>query len=113
PLGRRPHSATATAPVWRGRTVIRTASSGEALDLITAPEKTLARQVRGRRIGLTPHSPAAPLTPVRTARAHLAEALRELGRTETPDALAARAGLRPEDLDRYPHQLSGGMAQRE
>ncbi|HLU72952.1 MAG TPA: ABC transporter ATP-binding protein [Nonomuraea sp.] len=111
-LGLLPANATVTGHAWLDPTVTRTDSSGEALDLITAPEKTLARQVRGRRIGLIPQSPAAHLTPVRTARAHLAEALRELGRTETPDALAARAGLRPEDLDRYPHQLSGGMAQR-
>ncbi|MGW3342125.1 ABC transporter ATP-binding protein [Nonomuraea rubra] len=85
---------------------------GGSLDLVTAPEKVLARQVHGRLIGLIPQSPAAHLTPVRTARAQLAETLRELGRPETPDLLAARAGLRPEDLDRYPHQLSGGMAQR-
>ncbi|MFC4533802.1 ABC transporter ATP-binding protein [Sphaerisporangium dianthi] len=83
-----------------------------SLDLVAAPEKVLARQVRGRRIGLIPQSPAAHLTPVRTARAQLAETLRELGRAETPDQVAARAGLRPGDLDRYPHQLSGGMAQR-
>ncbi|MEV0612544.1 ABC transporter ATP-binding protein [Nonomuraea sp. NPDC050404] len=86
---------------------------GESLDLVAAPEKVLARRVRGRLIGLIPQSPAAHLTPVRTARAQLAETLRELGRTgETPDTLAERAGLRPRDLDRYPHQLSGGMAQR-
>ena len=35
------------------------------LDLLTAGERTLARTVRGRRIGLVPQSPAAHLTPVR------------------------------------------------
>ncbi|WP_270094313.1 oligopeptide/dipeptide ABC transporter ATP-binding protein [Nonomuraea sp. SYSU D8015] len=88
------------------------AGGGRMIDLVAAPEKVLARQVRGRLIGLVPQSPAAHLTPVRTARAQLAETLRELGRPETPEAVAERAGLRPHDLDRYPHQLSGGMAQR-
>ena len=87
------------------------------LDLLDAPEAVLARTVRGRRIGLVPQSPAAHLTPVRTARAQLEETVRALLPTETDvrsraDAVAARAGLRPADLDRYPHELSGGMAQR-
>ncbi|WP_433498956.1 ABC transporter ATP-binding protein [Sphaerimonospora sp. CA-214678] len=87
----------------------------EPVDLVGAPEAVLARRVRGRMIGLVPQSPAAHLTPVRTARAQLAEALRELGRPSGPDdlaALARRVGLRPADLGLYPHQLSGGMAQR-
>ncbi|MEQ4725275.1 ABC transporter ATP-binding protein [Nonomuraea sp. B19D2] len=100
-LGLLPGNVTVTGHAWL-----------DSLDLVAAPEKVLARQVRGRLIGLVPQSPAAHLTPVRTARAQLAETLRELGRAETPDALAERAGLRPQDLDRYPHQLSGGMAQR-
>ncbi|WP_424534075.1 ABC transporter ATP-binding protein [Sphaerisporangium viridialbum] len=82
------------------------------VELIGAPERLLARTVRGRRIGLVPQSPATHLTPVRTARAQLTEAMRELGNPATADDLAARAGLRPQDLDLYPHQLSGGMAQR-
>ncbi|MFC0864357.1 oligopeptide/dipeptide ABC transporter ATP-binding protein [Sphaerimonospora cavernae] len=85
------------------------------MDLVGAPEDVLARRVRGRMIGLVPQSPATHLTPVRTARAQLAETLRELGNPAGPDdlaALARRVGLRPADLDLYPHQLSGGMAQR-
>ncbi|MEV1000486.1 ABC transporter ATP-binding protein [Nonomuraea sp. NPDC050202] len=104
-LGLLPGNATVTGHAWLD-------GGDDPLDLVAAPEKVLARQVRGRLIGLIPQSPAAHLTPVRTARAQLAETLRELGRTETPDLLADRAGLRPDDLDRYPHQLSGGMAQR-
>nr|WP_055504803.1 ABC transporter ATP-binding protein [Nonomuraea pusilla] len=100
-LGLLPGNAVVTGHAWLG-----------SLDLVAAPERVLAGQVRGRRVGLIPQSPAAHLTPVRTARAQLAETLRELGGGQSPDALARRAGLRPDDLDRYPHQLSGGMAQR-
>jgi peptide/nickel transport system ATP-binding protein len=87
------------------------------LDLLTAPDQVLSHQVRGRRIGLVPQSPAAHLTPVRTARAQLEEAVRVL-RPDHPrprdraEQIAARAGLQPDELDRYPHELSGGMAQR-
>ncbi|MFE2524058.1 ABC transporter ATP-binding protein [Streptomyces sp. NPDC059382] len=50
----------------------------DGLDLLAADEATLARTVRGRRIGLVPQSPAAHLTPVRTIRSHLEETVREL-----------------------------------
>ncbi|MFE3453813.1 ABC transporter ATP-binding protein [Nonomuraea sp. NPDC059194] len=82
------------------------------LDLLSAPPAVLARKVRGREIGLIPQSPATHLTPVRTARAQLEEALAELGSTRSAAELAERFGLAPRDLDRYPHELSGGMAQR-
>ncbi len=105
-LGLLPGNAEVEGSAWL--------ETGDAdpVDLIAAPEAVLARTVRGRRIGLVPQSPATHLTPVRTARAQLAEALRELGNPASADDLAERAGLRPADLDRYPHQLSGGMAQR-
>lgn len=87
------------------------------LELLTAPDQVLARTVRGRRIGLIPQSPAAHLTPVRTARAQLEETVRvhhpgQARPRTAAERIAARAGLVPADLDRYPHELSGGMAQR-
>jgi oligopeptide/dipeptide ABC transporter ATP-binding protein len=90
----------------------------DGLDVVGADEATLARAVRGRRIGLVPQSPAAHLTPVRTVRSHLAEALRELRGTPRParraatETAAARAAFPAGHLDRHPHQLSGGLAQR-
>ncbi|MCX4966538.1 ABC transporter ATP-binding protein [Streptomyces sp. NBC_00654] len=87
-------------------------------DLLAADERTLARSVRGRRIGLVPQSPAAHLTPVRTVRSQLEETLRELTGVRKPalrgaaEAAAARASFPAGHLDRYPHQLSGGLAQR-
>lgn len=99
-----------------GRALL-TGAGRPAVELLTAPERVLARTVRGRRIGLVPQSPAAHLTPVRTARAQLEEAVRAHAPDNTrpraaAEGFAARAGLHPAELDRYPHELSGGMAQR-
>ncbi|ORT53444.1 ABC transporter ATP-binding protein [Streptomyces sp. CB03238] len=90
----------------------------DGLDLLAADERTLARTVRGRRVGLVPQSPAAHLTPVRTVRAQAEETLRELAgtpRAELRDAAVAaaeRAAFPSGLLDHYPHELSGGQAQR-
>ncbi|WP_418960643.1 ABC transporter ATP-binding protein [Streptomyces tritici] len=90
----------------------------DGLDLLAADERTLARRVRGRRVGLVPQSPAAHLTPVRTVRAQLEETVRELTpvprgeRRAAAEAAAARAAFPPGHLDRHPHELSGGLAQR-
>ncbi|MET9501951.1 ABC transporter ATP-binding protein [Streptomyces sp. NPDC006622] len=89
------------------------------LDLLSADERTLARTVRGRRIGLIPQSPAAHLTPVRTIRSQLEETVAQLagvrGRAAVraaAQAAAERAAFPVDHLDRHPHQLSGGLAQR-
>ncbi|WBB60589.1 ABC transporter ATP-binding protein [Streptomyces sp. WMMC500] len=88
------------------------------LELLGAGEAELARRVRGRRVGLIPQSPAAHLTPVRTVRAQLQEVVRELTDTRKPglraaaEEAAARAAFPADHLDRYPHELSGGLAQR-
>ncbi|MGW8377371.1 ABC transporter ATP-binding protein [Streptomyces sp. ODS28] len=90
----------------------------EPLDLLAADEPTLARSVRGRRVGLVPQSPAAHLTPVRTVRSQLRETVRELtgaagaGLDRATSAAAERAAFPADHLDRYPHELSGGLAQR-
>lgn len=98
-------------------------SAGEArlgdLDLIAADERTLGREVRGRLVGLVPQSPAAHLTPVRTIRSQTEETVAALtgvrGRAAVRDAARAaaeRAAFPATHLDRHPHELSGGLAQR-
>ncbi|MBD0709023.1 MULTISPECIES: ABC transporter ATP-binding protein [unclassified Streptomyces] len=88
------------------------------VDLLAADEKTLARTVRGRRVGLVPQSPAAHLTPVRTVRSQLEETVRALtgtarrARRAAAEEAADRAAFPAGHLDRYPHELSGGLAQR-
>ncbi|MET8569856.1 ABC transporter ATP-binding protein [Streptomyces sp. NPDC004783] len=89
------------------------------LDLLAADERTLARTVRGRLIGLVPQSPAAHLTPVRTVRSQLEETVAQLtpvrGRAAlraAAEAAAERAAFPAGHLDHHPHELSGGLAQR-
>ncbi|MGW6688870.1 ABC transporter ATP-binding protein [Streptomyces sp. NPDC054961] len=90
----------------------------DGVDLLALDERSLARTIRGRRVALVPQSPAAHLTPVRTIRSHLEETVRELTGTakaelrEAAGAAAARAAFPASHLDRYPHELSGGLAQR-
>ena len=92
--------------------------SGEVLDLVAASDATLQR-VRGADVAMIFQEPMTSLNPSFTAGNQIAEALRL---HQGLDAAAARrdaahAGTRahPEAraiLDRYPHQLSGGMRQR-
>ncbi|MFI1869636.1 oligopeptide/dipeptide ABC transporter ATP-binding protein [Streptomyces jumonjinensis] len=94
------------------------AATVDGIELLGADERTLARTVRGRRIGLVPQSPAAHLTPVRTVRSQLEETVRALTATprrsirEAAVAAAERAAFPAGHLDRHPHELSGGLAQR-
>ncbi|MER6757133.1 ABC transporter ATP-binding protein [Micromonospora echinofusca] len=110
-LGLLPGNATVTGQARLHR------PTGERVDLTGASERQLARVVRGRAVGLVPQSPATALTPVRTGRRLLEETLRAHGHTRraapaAAERVAAEVGLDPADLDRYPHELSGGMAQR-
>ncbi|MGS1005693.1 dipeptide ABC transporter ATP-binding protein [Achromobacter anxifer] len=93
--------------------------SGEVLDLLNAPDSALQR-VRGADVAMIFQEPMTSLNPSFTAGNQIAEALQL---HQGLDAAAARAEtLRmlervriPEAgaiLDRYPHQLSGGMRQR-
>lgn len=66
----------------------------------------------GRHIALIPQSAATCLTPVRTVGSQLAETVAVLGGPMTPCELMQRVDLNGSVLGLYPHELSGGMAQR-
>ncbi|KAF1021832.1 MAG: Glutathione import ATP-binding protein GsiA [Paracidovorax wautersii] len=93
--------------------------SGQVLDLARAGNATM-RSVRGADVAMIFQEPMTSLNPVFTAGEQIAESIRH---HQGMDRAAARAeALRmlelvriPEArnvLDRYPHQLSGGMRQR-
>ncbi len=88
-------------------------------DLLELTEAEMTRR-RGARIGWVPQDPVSSLDPTYTVGRHLFEILGRGGNRSRgelrreAEALIARVGL-PEPramLDVYPHQLSGGMAQR-
>ena len=72
------------------------------------PTPTLA----GRVIGVIPQSAATALTPVRTFGAQLTETCAALGHRRDVGELITAVGLRSGDAGLYPHEMSGGMAQR-
>jgi len=88
-------------------------------DLLTMPPKRL-RQIRGRRIGLVMQDPKYCLNPVKSVGNQIVEAFRTahpIGRKEAENrAIEMLATVQINDPARvmkvYPHELSGGMAQR-
>lgn len=103
-LGLLPGNAQVRGEAWLGET-----------ELLGASQRQLSREIRGRRIGLVPQSAATHLHPVRTIRAQLAETMRELrgsARVGEVEQAAERVRFPLSHLDSYPHQLSGGLAQR-
>ncbi len=77
-----------------------------------------ARKALRREVQMVFQNPYAALNPRKTIASTLAEPLvinTTLGRAERQErieALAAKVGLRPEHLQRYPHMFSGGQRQR-
>lgn len=67
---------------------------------------------RGRTVGVVPSSAMTCFTPVRRLGGQLAETVRYLGGERGPRELLDLVGLEADALTKYPHELSGGMAQR-
>ncbi len=89
------------------------------VDLARAEEKALQR-VRGHEIAFISQEPTRALDPNFTVEWQLAAAIKRLRRVGGREARAIAAGLLddvgiqdiPRVLKSYPHQISGGMAQR-
>ncbi|WP_432991700.1 dipeptide/oligopeptide/nickel ABC transporter permease/ATP-binding protein [Dactylosporangium sp. CA-233914] len=113
-LGLLPAGGAVTA----GAAMFRT-GSGPALDLARLDERGFGR-VRGRRIALVSQEPASGLDPAFRVGSQVAEVIRR--HTPMSRRRAAREAVEllrtvrltdPERVARrYPHELSGGMAQR-
>jgi len=85
-------------------------------ELIGLPEPEL-RRIRGRRIAMIMQSPRGSLSPTQRLGGLFDRALRTHGveaaeRRERMRAAAAEVRLDEDVLRRYPHQVSGGQAQR-
>jgi peptide/nickel transport system ATP-binding protein len=90
--------------------------SGE--DLLRASSRRL-RKIRGRRIAMIFQEPASALNPVLSCGFQIRESLWPMPQTrsqqdEAAQRLLALVGLPPtqEQLQRYPHEMSGGQRQR-
>ena len=90
----------------------------DGFDVLADPQQQ--REFRGRRIGYIPQEPMANLDPSFTVGSQLNEGLRaatgvsKQAAKATLLALLERVGIPnpPRTYDAYPHQISGGMAQR-
>jgi peptide/nickel transport system ATP-binding protein len=91
----------------------------EGRDLLAATDEEM-RRIRGGRMALVPQNPMSALNPLFTIGWQLSETLlahqtisRREARRQVVDALHA-TGIPDADrqVDRYPHQFSGGMRQR-
>jgi oligopeptide/dipeptide ABC transporter ATP-binding protein len=110
-----------------GKALMRLVHTGKIIDgelffdgtnLMTLSERQM-RQVRGGRIGMVFQDPMTSLNPVQRIADHLIETITthepgvsERSARERSTTLIERLGIRPERLDEYPHQMSGGMRQR-
>ena len=90
----------------------------DGLDLMTLSNSRM-RKYRGSRIGMIFQDPLTSLNPVQNIADHLIEAMHthemysgEKEARARAEELIDRMGIRPERIDDYPHQLSGGMRQR-
>jgi glutathione transport system ATP-binding protein len=104
--------------IVNGRMALRR-RDGSLLDLARTPEATM-RGIRGADIAMIFQEPMTSLNPVFTAGDQIAESIRVHQGKSTGEARAEALRMLelvriPEArsvLDRYPHQLSGGMRQR-
>ncbi|MFN2189953.1 MAG: ABC transporter ATP-binding protein, partial [Candidatus Promineifilaceae bacterium] len=90
----------------------------EGTDLMLLNDDQI-RQVRGKYISMVFQDPMTSLNPVQKIVDHLTETIKTHEPQVSDKAARARAeelidrlGIRPERIDDYPHQLSGGMRQR-
>lgn len=90
----------------------------EGVDLMTLSEKRMSH-IRGNKIGMVFQDPMTSLNPLMRIVDHLTEAIRthypdisEQAARERSVDMVEELGIRPERIDEYPHQFSGGMRQR-
>lgn len=109
-LGMLPRSVMWTAgtvTIHQGSTAIMSAEAG------SAPPDGFAH-IRGRVLAYLPQAPQRALDPTRRIGAQIRNVASHFGHDPNPAVWLERAHLEPSPriLSSYPHQVSGGMAQR-
>ncbi|MEM0218372.1 MAG: ABC transporter ATP-binding protein [Desulfurococcaceae archaeon] len=86
--------------------------------LVIDGDNRLFNGVRGKLVSYIPQNPGTSLNPYLTIKDHFYYMLRNLHRINEKDSVRVAhrylqiVGLSKDVLDRYPHELSGGMQQR-
>jgi peptide/nickel transport system ATP-binding protein len=87
-------------------------------EITSLTEKQLRRQIRWAEISIIPQTSMNALDPVKTVGAQIVQAIRTHEDVSKDEArrrardLFETLGLEPDRVTDYPHQFSGGMAQR-
>ena len=105
--------------VDKRNTIVKGRVSFRGEEMLTMPPRRL-RAIRGAEIALISQDPMTALTPVHTIGTQIIEQIRAHKRISHKDARALAVNLlrevgifAPEQMvNRYPHELSGGMRQR-
>jgi peptide/nickel transport system ATP-binding protein len=108
-------SGAGKSTLARALLALESEASGSVLfddrELLGASPESL-RPLRGPELAMLFQDAAASLTPTMRLGAQLAEQSAVHGHSPSVDEDLERVGLSREDARRYPHELSGGMAQR-
>ena len=110
-----------TSMIAGGEMIYYRSEGQEALDLAQIdPNSEIMRNVRGGEIAMIFQEPMASFSPVHTVGFQITEGIRlhqdvsQERRARSPSGCSTRVSMPPPEriIDRYPHQLSGGMRQR-
>jgi ABC-type glutathione transport system ATPase component len=100
----------------RGATVTSGSVRFQGVDLLTLPEGEL-RRFRGRKVAMIVQNPASALNPLRTVGDQIRRLAKDRGQALEADVVRRQlrmVGIADDQrvFKAYPHELSGGMAQR-
>ena len=89
----------------------------QPVNLLAVSESTIRRTYLGRELGIIPQQVSAHLTPTRSIGSQFKETIRAIGKPGIRErdllaSLCASCDVDPAWMKRYPHELSGGQAQR-
>ncbi|WP_336248657.1 ATP-binding cassette domain-containing protein [Stomatohabitans albus] len=104
--------ATVDGAIW-----YTTNPENTPVNLLALPSTRLRSEFLGREIGIMPQQVSAHLTPTRSIGAQFKETIRAIGEPGSTlenvlEDLCLKCDVDPGWMKRFPHELSGGQAQR-